>query len=171
MVNALMMRQNLTCQLHDSLVRALADQRENRRQQQSVPVLFSQEQDTGSFVVVAKSVCTCFGVLVQSSTHKQAVCAPNYCSAQQAGSMPLIYSFVAHGTSVLAEFTPYHGNFNSVALECLQRLQPGKPRPQPGCTHAWRCVLAATGRPDHPAVLDVQLLKTGNATVEQAKTS
>jgi len=39
--------------------------------------------------------------------------------------MPLIYAFVAQGTSVLAEYTPFHGNFNSVALECLQHLQPG----------------------------------------------
>lgn len=40
--------------------------------------------------------------------------------------MPLIYAFVAQGTSVLAEYTPFHGNFNSVALECLQHLQPGQ---------------------------------------------
>eukprot|EP00878_Enallax_costatus_P037143 GHUV01041939.1.p1 GENE.GHUV01041939.1~~GHUV01041939.1.p1 ORF type:complete len:123 (+),score=26.50 GHUV01041939.1:317-685(+) len=39
--------------------------------------------------------------------------------------MPLIYSFVArHPSTVLAEYTPYHGNFNTVALECLQHLQP-----------------------------------------------
>lgn len=36
--------------------------------------------------------------------------------------MPLIYSFVARGTCVLAEYTPYSGNFNTVAIECLQKL-------------------------------------------------
>ncbi|KAF5838848.1 R-SNARE protein, VAMP72-family [Dunaliella salina] len=37
--------------------------------------------------------------------------------------MPLIYSFVARDTTVLAEYTPYTGNFNTVAIECLQKLQ------------------------------------------------
>lgn len=37
--------------------------------------------------------------------------------------MPLIYSFVARGTTVLAEYTSYNGNFNTVALECLQNLK------------------------------------------------
>lgn len=36
--------------------------------------------------------------------------------------MPLIYAFVARETTVLAEYTPYSGNFNTVAIECLQRL-------------------------------------------------
>jgi hypothetical protein len=40
--------------------------------------------------------------------------------------MPLIYSFVAQGTAVLAEYTPYHGNFNTVALDCLQHAQSGE---------------------------------------------
>lgn len=35
--------------------------------------------------------------------------------------MPLIYSFVARGHSVLAEFTKYQGNFSTVAIECLQK--------------------------------------------------
>jgi hypothetical protein len=39
--------------------------------------------------------------------------------------MPLIYAFVAQGTTVLAEYTPFHGNFSAVALECLQHLQTG----------------------------------------------
>jgi vesicle-associated membrane protein 7 len=40
--------------------------------------------------------------------------------------MPLIYSFVARDDkTVLAEYSPYHGNFNTVALECFQHLQPG----------------------------------------------
>lgn len=36
--------------------------------------------------------------------------------------MPLIYSFVARDTTVLAEYTPYTGNFNTIAIECLQKL-------------------------------------------------
>lgn len=34
----------------------------------------------------------------------------------------LIYSFVAKGTVVLAEHTPYSGNFSTVAVQCLQKL-------------------------------------------------
>eukprot|EP00877_Chromochloris_zofingiensis_P007988 jgi/Chrzof1/3442/Cz12g25170.t1 len=37
--------------------------------------------------------------------------------------MPLIYTFVARHTTVLAEYTSYHGNFNTVALECLQNMK------------------------------------------------
>lgn len=37
--------------------------------------------------------------------------------------MPLIYSFVARGTTVLAEYTSYSGNFNTVAIECLQNVK------------------------------------------------
>ncbi|KAF5939360.1 hypothetical protein HYC85_023619 [Camellia sinensis] len=35
------------------------------------------------------------------------------------GQQSLIYSFVARGTVVLAEFT---GNFTSIASQCLQKL-------------------------------------------------
>ncbi|XP_052174737.1 vesicle-associated membrane protein 727-like [Diospyros lotus] len=34
----------------------------------------------------------------------------------------LIYSFVAKGTVVLAEHTPYSGNFGTIAVQCLQKL-------------------------------------------------
>lgn len=37
--------------------------------------------------------------------------------------MPLIYSFVARGTTVLAEYTSYSGNFSTVAIECLQNVR------------------------------------------------
>ncbi|WZY87943.1 hypothetical protein YC2023_044678 [Brassica napus] len=39
--------------------------------------------------------------------------------SQQKG---LIYSFVAKGTVVLAEHTPYSGNFSTIAVQCLQKL-------------------------------------------------
>ena len=34
----------------------------------------------------------------------------------------LIYTFVARGTVILAEYTEYSGNFNSIAFQCLQKL-------------------------------------------------
>lgn len=37
--------------------------------------------------------------------------------------MPLIYSFVARDTVILAEYTSYSGNFNTVAIECLQNIK------------------------------------------------
>ncbi|CAN1282104.1 Putative vesicle-associated membrane protein 726 [Linum perenne] len=38
------------------------------------------------------------------------------------GQKPLIYAFVARGTVVLAEYTEFSGNFNSIAFQCLQKL-------------------------------------------------
>jgi vesicle-associated membrane protein 7 len=35
--------------------------------------------------------------------------------------MPLIYSFVARGTTVLADYTSYTGNFSTVAVQCLEK--------------------------------------------------
>ncbi|KAJ3681551.1 hypothetical protein LUZ60_016040 [Juncus effusus] len=37
---------------------------------------------------------------------------------------PLIYSFVAKGTTVLAEHTSFSGNFSTIAIQCLQKLPP-----------------------------------------------
>ncbi|KDP20321.1 hypothetical protein JCGZ_06407 [Jatropha curcas] len=38
------------------------------------------------------------------------------------GQKSLIYSFVARGTVILAEYTEFTGNFTSVAAQCLQKL-------------------------------------------------
>ncbi|KAK6161790.1 hypothetical protein DH2020_005171 [Rehmannia glutinosa] len=38
------------------------------------------------------------------------------------GQQTLIYSFVARGTMILAEYTEFTGNFNSIASQCLQKL-------------------------------------------------
>ncbi|OAY63617.1 putative vesicle-associated membrane protein 726 [Ananas comosus] len=38
------------------------------------------------------------------------------------GQQSLIYSFVARGTVVLAEYTEFSGNFNTIAAQCLQKL-------------------------------------------------
>ncbi|XP_015959181.2 LOW QUALITY PROTEIN: putative vesicle-associated membrane protein 726 [Arachis duranensis] len=34
----------------------------------------------------------------------------------------LIYAFVSRGTVILAEYTEFSGNFNSIAFQCLQKL-------------------------------------------------
>ncbi|KAJ1420947.1 Synaptobrevin [Sesbania bispinosa] len=34
----------------------------------------------------------------------------------------LIYAFISRGTVILAEFTEFSGNFNSIAFQCLQKL-------------------------------------------------
>nr|XP_043636768.1 vesicle-associated membrane protein 721-like [Erigeron canadensis] len=38
------------------------------------------------------------------------------------GQQSLIYSFVARGTVILAEFTEFTGNFTNIASQCLQKL-------------------------------------------------
>lgn len=38
------------------------------------------------------------------------------------GQQSLIYSFVARGTVILAEYTEFTGNFTSIAAQCLQKL-------------------------------------------------
>ncbi|KAJ9565101.1 hypothetical protein OSB04_001067 [Centaurea solstitialis] len=38
------------------------------------------------------------------------------------GQQSLIYSFVARGTVILAEFTEFTGNFTNIAAQCLQKL-------------------------------------------------
>jgi len=38
------------------------------------------------------------------------------------GQQSLIYSFVARGSVVLAEYTEFTGNFTTVAVQCLQKL-------------------------------------------------
>ncbi|KAJ6882749.1 hypothetical protein NC651_029128 [Populus alba x Populus x berolinensis] len=35
---------------------------------------------------------------------------------------PLIYAFASRGTVILAEYTEFSGNFNSIAFQCLQKL-------------------------------------------------
>ncbi|XP_050887364.1 putative vesicle-associated membrane protein 726 isoform X3 [Lathyrus oleraceus] len=38
------------------------------------------------------------------------------------GQQTLIYSFVARGTVILAEYTEFSGNFSTIASQCLQKL-------------------------------------------------
>ncbi|XP_031113696.1 putative vesicle-associated membrane protein 726 [Ipomoea triloba] len=44
------------------------------------------------------------------------------------GQQTLIYSFVARGTVILAEYTEFTGNFTGVAAQCLQKLPPSNNR-------------------------------------------
>lgn len=46
-----------------------------------------------------------------------------------------IYSFVARGTLVLAEFTEFTGNFPAIAAQCLQRLPSSNNRYTYACDH------------------------------------
>ncbi|RZR98293.1 hypothetical protein BHM03_00027611, partial [Ensete ventricosum] len=41
---------------------------------------------------------------------------------REMGQQSLIYSFVARGTVILAEYTEFSDNFNSIAAQCLQKL-------------------------------------------------
>eukprot|EP00884_Botryococcus_braunii_P002298 jgi/Botrbrau1/12069/Bobra.0295s0024.1 len=45
-------------------------------------------------------------------------------------AMPLIYSFVSRGVTVLADYTSYSGNFATVAIQCLEKV----PRDNAKCT-------------------------------------
>jgi hypothetical protein len=36
--------------------------------------------------------------------------------------MPLIYGFVSRGSTVLADYTSYSGNFATVAVQCLEKV-------------------------------------------------
>ena len=42
--------------------------------------------------------------------------------------MPLIYSLVARGSVILAEYSSYHGNFNTLAEDCLQKMKAADSR-------------------------------------------
>jgi len=47
---------------------------------------------------------------------------------QNVAAMPLIYSFVARGTTVLADYTAYTGNFSTVAIQCLEKCPTNNSR-------------------------------------------
>lgn len=57
--------------------------------------------------------CCIFGFLVFSYFHIYVIIM---------GQQQLIYSFVARGTMILAEYTEFKGNFTSIASQCLQKL-------------------------------------------------
>lgn len=46
-----------------------------------------------------------------------------------------IYSFVARGTMVLAEYTEFTGNFPAIAAQCLQKLPSSNNKFTYNCDH------------------------------------
>ncbi|KAK9139381.1 hypothetical protein Scep_009062 [Stephania cephalantha] len=51
------------------------------------------------------------------------------------GQESFIYSFVARGTMVLAEYTEFTGNFPAIAAQCLQRLPSSNNKFTYNCDH------------------------------------
>ncbi|KAK6913779.1 v-SNARE, coiled-coil homology domain [Dillenia turbinata] len=51
------------------------------------------------------------------------------------GQESFVYSFVARGTMILAEFTEFTGNFPSIAAQCLQRLPSSNNKFTYNCDH------------------------------------
>lgn len=51
------------------------------------------------------------------------------------GQESFIYSFVARGTMILAEYTEFTGNFPSIAAQCLQRLPSSNNKFTYSCDH------------------------------------
>lgn len=51
------------------------------------------------------------------------------------GQESFIYSFVARGTMVLAEFTEFTGNFPAIAAQCLQKLPSSNNKFTYNCDH------------------------------------
>ena len=72
--------------------------------------------------------------------------------------MPLIYAFVARGTTVLADYTSYSGNFAAIAVQCLDRVGAGGPRTTLTCDRHTFNFLADEGYSGFAAALG--LLKT-----------
>nr|KJB12632.1 hypothetical protein B456_002G028200 [Gossypium raimondii] len=48
---------------------------------------------------------------------------------------PFIYSFVARGTMILAEYTEFTGNFPAIATQCLQKLPSSNNKFTYNCDH------------------------------------
>ncbi|XVF66237.1 hypothetical protein PTKIN_Ptkin10aG0019300 [Pterospermum kingtungense] len=48
---------------------------------------------------------------------------------------PFIYSFVARGTMILAEYTEFTGNFPAIAAQCLQKLPSSNNKFTYNCDH------------------------------------
>ena len=66
--------------------------------------------------------------------------------------MPLIYSFVARGVTVLAEYTPYTGNFNLVAAEILQKITNPEPKFTISCDkHNFNFLVSSSGFSECPS--------------------
>ncbi|XP_020254830.1 vesicle-associated membrane protein 724-like [Asparagus officinalis] len=80
-----------------------------------------------------------------------------------------IYSFVARGTMVLAEFTEFTGNFPAIAAQCLQKLPSSNNKFTYSCDHHTfnflvhdgyaYCVVAKESVPRHVSIAFLERLK------------
>ena len=64
-----------------------------------------------------------------------------------------IYSFVARGTMVLAEYTEFTGNFPAIAAQCLQKLPSSNNKFTYSCDHHTFNFLVHDGYGDDPILL------------------
>lgn len=80
-----------------------------------------------------------------------------------------IYSFVARGTMVLAEYTEYTGNFPAIATQCLQKLPSSNNKFTYACDHHTfnflvhdgyaYCVVSKESAPKHVSIAFLERLK------------
>ncbi|URE22402.1 Synaptobrevin [Musa troglodytarum] len=78
------------------------------------------------------------------------------------GQQSLIYSFVARGTVVLAEFTEFSGNFNSIAAQCLQKLPASNNKFTYNCDgHTFNYLVEDGYSPNFPAYCVVAVESVG----------
>lgn len=80
-----------------------------------------------------------------------------------------IYSFVARGTMVLAEYTEFTGNFPAIAAQCLQKLPSSNNKFTYSCDHHTfnflvhdgyaYCVVAKESVPKHASIAFLERLK------------
>ena len=56
-------------------------------------------------------------------------------SCREMSQESFIYSFVARGTMVLAEYTEFTGNFPAIAAQCLQKLPSSNSKFTYSCDH------------------------------------
>uniref|UniRef100_A0A803KMW8 Uncharacterized protein n=1 Tax=Chenopodium quinoa TaxID=63459 RepID=A0A803KMW8_CHEQI len=72
------------------------------------------------------------------------------------GQQNLIYSFVARGTVILAEYTEFTGNFTSIASQCLQKLPATNNKFTYNCDgHTFNFLVSDGFRPEFTHILDV----------------
>lgn len=82
--------------------------------------------------------------------------------------MPLIYSFVARGNVVLADYTSYTGNFSTVALQVSQRHKrvPEADR-FAGCSHQQRSEIADARYLRRPCAGAARRLQSGPCAADR----
>ncbi|KAG6486555.1 hypothetical protein ZIOFF_055132 [Zingiber officinale] len=82
-----------------------------------------------SLTIATSTVNGCRGIFKTKGSASVSLISPRPRSSvreascdQEMGQQSLIYSFVSRGTVIVAEYTEFTGNFNSIAAQCLQKL-------------------------------------------------